>query len=522
MPDRPSVVRPRLGNVQSEWGYHNGQPALILRDALGLSPAAIALPQSLALLAALCDGTRDLAGLRASLMVRAGVLLSEEQLGGILAQMDEALLFENGRQGAALAERLAAYRAAPQRAPICAGGSYPADPAAASAALDSYAGAPLDLPRPAEELRGLVSPHIDYPRGGEVYAAVWRAAAPALAAADLVVILGTDHHGPPGSVTLTAQSYATPWGILPTDAGAVVHQTHTRQIDRLGGLAKGMPWTAACFVVGAAAICGLPPLNGFVSEWLVYLGMLRGVFATGGSALVAAGVPVLAAIGALAVACFVKVFGTVFLGEARTEAACRAGEAPAAMRLPMGVLAGACVLIGVAPLLVAPALDAASSGWLAGLEPERLRLAARVPLGWIGLLAPALLALGAGLALLARRRAAGARRGPTWDCGYALPTPRMQYTAASFARTIVQLSGSVLRPREQPPGVTGLFPPPTHAHSHVDDAVLDRVIVPAARRIEGGFSWFHRFHRGLSQHYLLYILVAMIVLLVWSLLGVNG
>ena len=305
-------------------------------------------------------------------------------------------------------------------------------------------------------------------------------------------------------------------------AGAVVHQTHTRQIDRLGGLAKGMPWTAACFVIGAVAICGLPPLNGFVSEWLVYLGMLRGVFATGGSALVAAGVPVLAAIGALAVACFVKVFGTVFLGEARTEAACRAGEAPAAMRLPMGVLAGACVLIGVAPLLVAPALDAASSGWLAGLEPERLRLAARVPLGWIGLLAPALLALAAGLALLARRRAAGARRGPTWDCGYALPTPRMQYTAASFARTIIQLFGSVLRPREQPPGVTGLFPPPTHAHSHVDDAVLDRVIVPAARRIESGFSWFHRFHRGLSQHYLLYILVAMIVLLLWSLLGVNG
>ena len=305
-------------------------------------------------------------------------------------------------------------------------------------------------------------------------------------------------------------------------AGAVVHRTHTRQIDRLGGLAKGMPWTAACFVIGAVAICGLPPLNGFVSEWLVYLGMLRGVFATGGSALVAVGVPVLAAIGALAVACFVKVFGTVFLGEARTEAACRAGEAPAAMRLPMGVLAGACVLIGVAPLLVAPALDAASSGWLAGLEPERLRLAARVPLGMIGLLAPALLALVAGLALLARRRAAGARRGPTWDCGYALPTPRMQYTAASFARTIIQLFGSVLRPREQPPGVTGLFPPPTHAHSHVDDAVLDRVIVPAARKIEGGFSWFHRFHRGLSQHYLLYILVAMIVLLLWSLLGVNG
>ena len=95
------------------------------------------------------------------------------------------------------------------------------------------------------------------------------------------------------------------------------------------------------------------------------------------------------------------------------------------------------------------------------VEPERLTLAARVPLGWIVRLAAALLSIVAVLGLMARRRAAGARRGPTWDCGYALPTPRMQYTASSFARTIIQLFGSVLRPREQPPEVTGLFPPTT-------------------------------------------------------------
>jgi hydrogenase-4 component B len=305
-------------------------------------------------------------------------------------------------------------------------------------------------------------------------------------------------------------------------AGSVIHETHTRQIDRLGGLAKSMPWTAACCIVGALAICGLPPLNGFVSEWLIYLGMLRGIFASGGGALVAIGVPLLAVIGALAVACFVKVVGMVFLGEPRTEEARHAAEAPAPMRITMTVLAGGCILIGLAPLLVAPALDAASAGWLAGMETEPLRLAERVSLNIVGLLALVLVALGAGMALLARRRAIGARTGPTWDCGYAAPTPRMQYTAASFVRTIIRISGSVLRPHEKPPEVVGLFPEPTRAQSHVDDAVLDRVIVPAAQRIERGFSWFHRFHRGQIQHYLLYILVAMIVLLVWSLLGVKG
>ena len=144
------------------------------------------------------------------------------------------------------------------------------------------------------------------------------------------------------------------------ETGSVIHQTHTRQIDCLGGLAKSMPWTAASCIVGALAICGLPPLNGFVSEWLIYLGMLRGIFASGGSALMVIGVPLPAVVGALAVACFIKVVGMVFLGEPRTEAARHATEVPAPMRLAMAILAGGCILIGMVPLLVAPALGAAS------------------------------------------------------------------------------------------------------------------------------------------------------------------
>jgi len=310
-------------------------------------------------------------------------------------------------------------------------------------------------------------------------------------------------------------------------AGAVVHATGTRQIDRLGGLAKAMPWTAACFLTGAVAICGLPPLNGFVSEWFVYLGLFKSALTGGTAALI--GVPVLAMVGALAVACFVKVYGAVFLGEPRTRGAARAHEAPLAMRLPMLALAAACAVIGLAPALVAPALDAAAACWLADTGTSAAPLASIAPLGLLSILAVSLTLSAAGLAALVgtfggRRSEVGGRRsplycpvaprsGPTWDCGYAMPTARMQYTASSFAQTIVFLFHGVLKPHGRRPRISGLFPLPTHTHSHVDDPVLDRLLLPAGLRIEAGFNWFHRFQRGLTQHYVLYILLTLLALL---------
>ena len=296
-------------------------------------------------------------------------------------------------------------------------------------------------------------------------------------------------------------------------AGAVVHATHTREIDRLGGLGKSMPWTAGLFLVGAVAICGLPPLNGFVSELFVYLGMLQTVTSgTGqGSAAVLAA-PVLAAIGALAVACFVKVYGAVFLGSPRTPSL-HAAEAPLTMRVPLLVLAAGCVAIGVAPRIVGPFLDAAIAAWMPEMQQSGSTLAALVPLDMIGWLAILLLGLIALFCLVLVPRFRDASASVTWDCGYAQPTSRMQYTASSFAQTIVGLFRWVLRPHVQRPDVSGPFPRPAVLHTHVDDPMLDRVLVPASRGIERGFGWFHRFQQGLTQHYVLYILITVLLML---------
>ena len=297
-------------------------------------------------------------------------------------------------------------------------------------------------------------------------------------------------------------------------AGAVTHAARTRQMDRMGGLAKRMPWTAFAFLVGAVAICGLPPLNGFVSEWLLYLGLLKGANGTSGGAFAALiGVPALAMTGALALACFVKVTGTVFLGSPRTRPAGAAREVSRCERVPMAVLVAGCVFIGVCPSVVAPALDDAAGCWLQGSGVVVTPVAQAVPLGVIPLLALLLLACAAGIAWRMRIWTAvvAARRSLTWDCGYARPDARMQYTAGSFARVLVLLFRGVLRPDEQRPRVERLFPVPTHAHSHVDEAVLDRVLVPAGRKLEEGFAWFHRFHRGLTQHYVLYVLAMLLI-----------
>lgn len=297
-------------------------------------------------------------------------------------------------------------------------------------------------------------------------------------------------------------------------AGSVVHATHTRQIDHLGGLAKSMPWTAAMFLIGAVAICGLPPLNGFVSELLVYLGLFRSMItdgASGSAAVIVA--PVLAMIGALAVACFVKVFGAVFLGNARIHASAHAHEAPWSMRGPIAVLAGCCILIGLAPVLVGPILDRVIMAWSPGLASALPHVATVAPLTEVSILAISLLAGIVVLAIVLARCARVSPRVGTWDCGYARPTARMQYTASSFAQTIVTLFRWVLRPRVHRPRVSGAFPRPTDMHSHVDDLVLDRWIIPAGNRLEQWFGWFRRFQRGMTQHYVLYILVAVIVML---------
>jgi AmmeMemoRadiSam system protein B len=198
----------------------SGQQGVLLRDPLRLSDQAIFVPLSLAPLLELCDGTRDEAGLRASLMVRAGVQLAPTTLERILAQLDEALLLDNEHFAEARAKALQDFRAATLRPPVMAGESYPGDPEGLEDTLNSYLEA-ADQSEAGDEMeeaepRGLISPHIDYDRGGMVYAQVWRHAAETIRNAELAIVLGTDHMGGDAILTLTHQRYATPWGALPT------------------------------------------------------------------------------------------------------------------------------------------------------------------------------------------------------------------------------------------------------------------------------------------------------------------
>ncbi len=222
MADELSMFRPKLRPVEAVPFVRNGRPSVLLRDPLQLSQNSVAVPQELALLLTLCDGTRDRDALRAALAVRSGLLLSSGQLDLILSQLDEALLLENDRFERALEAALKAYRGASCRAPRLAGESYPSRPEELRELLRSYLAALPETACSGEPgLRGLVSPHIDYRRGGPVYAAVWSRAREALSEAELVVLLGTDHCGLEGRLALTRQDYSTPFGVLPTEENIV-------------------------------------------------------------------------------------------------------------------------------------------------------------------------------------------------------------------------------------------------------------------------------------------------------------
>lgn len=299
-------------------------------------------------------------------------------------------------------------------------------------------------------------------------------------------------------------------------AGSVIHAVGTREMDRMGGLARAMPRTAALFLIGAVAICGLPPLNGFVSEFLIYLGLFQVIQSSHAVswAWPAFTVPFLAMTGALAVACFVKVYGTVFLGNPRSDACRGAHEPPASMIAPMIVLAAGCFFIGLVPWAVLPFMGRAVAAWAPGTDPQIMSMA---PVGWISTVGGSLLA-GTALAFLwLRRRGASAPRAGTWDCGYAAPSTRAQYTASSFGQLLVSQFAWALRPRIHKPRLAGPFPGPARFESHVEDVMLKKGVVPAWRWILRTLGQLRCLQRGSIQLYLLYIGAFAVVLLAVSM-----
>ncbi len=294
-------------------------------------------------------------------------------------------------------------------------------------------------------------------------------------------------------------------------AGSVVHQTHTREMSRLGGLWRRMPWTTSLFALGAAAISGLPPLNGFVSEWLVYLGLFGATIARSSAAWAAIPAAIFLVItGALALACFVKVCGVVFLGAPRSRAVEHAQESGPWMRSAMLLLGASCVGIGLAPALFWPALSRAIDVWQPGWGADEPPAA----LAALGKVHCALAICGTLGALWLWRKSLGQkfRRTGTWDCGYVLPTARMQYTAGSFARTITEWFAWILCPirHEQRPSK----PFPSHAEfsEHTPETVLEYGIQPRGGVVMRIVQAVRRLQHGRVQAYLLYLLLGLAAL----------
>lgn len=303
-------------------------------------------------------------------------------------------------------------------------------------------------------------------------------------------------------------------------AGNILHAAHTRQIDLLGGLAKTMPRTFGLVMIGALAICGLPPFNGFVSEFLIYIGLFRTAATGTGKVWIwaALSAPALALIGALAVSTFVKLLGAVFLGTSRTHSADRAHDPGALMIAPMSFLSLCCAVIGVAPAMIAGFVQRAVDVWDPALPNTGVSIRTLVGLNWISLFALLLIvaAIGGAMAIRAWHRGQPSASAGTWDCGYVRPTARMQYSGSSFAQMLTDLFAWVLLPRKRVVTPSSLFPDRAQFSTDIPDTVLDRGVLPAFSLTERVISWARPIQRGRVQVYLLYVLIALLALLLFG------
>ena len=316
-------------------------------------------------------------------------------------------------------------------------------------------------------------------------------------------------------------------GLLFMGAGAVLHSTGTRDMESMGGLIHRMPYTAVFFLVAAVSISALPPFNGFVSEWLTFQTALMAPQM--GGALMMAMVPfsaaMLALAGALAATCFVKVFGVVFLGHARSEVAAEAKEVDRWMQIGMAIPALFCLLLGLLPVLFIPLIDAVpqallhasladsvhAHGWL-WLTPVGVEHASySAPLALIGMLVVG------GLAFW-RLHPKGQviRRSVMWSCGNPHLSARMQYNATSFSQPLRRIFGGVLQPEE-------------HAHSerrfhkllttkvqyavHVGDMAVKHLYQPVGRFTLSIARWLHTQHQHGIHANLTWTFITILLLL---------
>jgi len=324
-----------------------------------------------------------------------------------------------------------------------------------------------------------------------------------------------------GAALLHTLNHAVFKALLFLGAGAFEKAVGSLELDRLGGLLRRMPWTGGAFLVGAMAIAGLPPLNGFASEWLTLQALFH-VPAYGGVAGGSAGAIALAALAAtaaLAVFCFVKVVGLVLLGPHRSGAAASADEAPPEMRVALVMLAGACVVLGLAPGLL--------FGSLVGLAPWPAEAPTRVGLALPGTgslptagIAVALAVITAALLLLRGRRSAAPA--PTWACGQ-LVEPRLQWTSAGFTKPLRLMLEVVLRPRREivVHETAGVVQEVSYS-GHVPHLIDDHLYRPITRAALGAAVHARRLQSGRLGTYVGYLIALVVLLLAAVRIGMIG
>jgi len=315
-------------------------------------------------------------------------------------------------------------------------------------------------------------------------------------------------------------------------AGSALNATGERDMEHLGGLIHRMPQTAFAFLVGCVAISALPPLNGFVSEWLTFQAILLSPqLPSWGLKLLVPGVGALLALSAaLAAACFVKAFGVTFLGRPRTPAAADARETDSNSLAAMFALAALCLVAGILPGIFIDALAPVTHALVGESMPHQSGLdwLTIVPIAesrssYNGLLVFIFVTLSGSIAAFAIHRLASdkLRRGPVWDCGYPDPSPVTQYTASSFAQPIRRVYGTaVFRAREigemPPPGSIA----PARLTVELRDPIWDALYAPVAGAIGFATERINILQFLTIRRYLSLVFTALVFLLlvlaIWS------
>lgn len=301
------------------------------------------------------------------------------------------------------------------------------------------------------------------------------------------------------------------------NAGSVYHATHTQNIEHLGGLMKRMPYTAILFLIGSLAICGLPPFNGFISEYLIYIGMFKSLSVANlyQSILVLGTIVGLSLIGGLAIFCFTKAFGIVFLGECRSENAAIAKEVNKDMIYPQLFTVAFIVLIGLASVLFVKPVFAIVSQAFKLSDMASLTDPAIKNLSQISILC-GVFVITVILLLVYRHfhlKAKPVSYGPTWGCGYEAGTSKQQYTATSYAYNYNHLAKPILQTKKimRDIGEDEIFPDERTFESHSDDIFKKILIDKPVDWVSGLLKKIAVMQTGQVQHYILYAFIFMLL-----------